>query len=304
VSQRLTTERALALLLHERRARAYAQSTVLQEQSTLRRLLPRLGKPLARVTKPDLEALLAERLKVVKPATAARDLSGLRELYRVLVRAGEVNANPTDDLRVRLGTPSRLLLSLDEVRLILAEASRPPRARRSPEVCRAFALRNRAALEVLYGLALRAGEVCGLTLLDLDLAGRCVFANRVKGCAPASLPLPEAAIPHLERYLTEGRPTLLAGRGDARGALLVNERGNPLTSNHLLRLVADVATRAGLSANPHALRRSVATHLVRGGASHVAVQHLLGHVRLDTTQRYLGVCLDDLRAAVEALPTS
>jgi len=175
------------------------------------------------------------------------------------------------------------------------------RLRRSDRRSGAIALRNRALLELLYSLGLRASEVVGLRLLDLDLVGRSIFARRAKGGRGAALPLPEGLVPHLERYVSEARPELLEVGDKAEGILLVNERGRALHKRDVGRTVKKVAERAGIDAHPHALRRSVATHLVRDGASLLAVQELLGHKRLDTTQRYVGVEVEALRQAVAAL---
>lgn len=301
-ARRLTTERALALLLKHRQAESLAKGTVAREQAALRRLLPALGKPLSRVTRQDVEALLASRLEVARPATVLIDLASLRQLFGALVQAGELERDPTQGLSVRVGEQRQLHLSREEVRRLLDEASRAPKARRSQGVCRALALRNRAALELLYGLGLRAGEACGLRVLDLDLAEQCAYVRRVKGCAHGVVPLPPALVPHLERYVSEARPTLLAPSGKSPPELLVNERGNRLSVTHLERLVASIGTRAGVEVHPHAFRRSLATHLVQEGASLVAVQQLLGHRSLDTTQRYVSLDIEDLRASVEALP--
>jgi len=202
---------------------------------------------------------------------------------------------------VKTSPPRRLILGEEEVERLLAEASRPVKLRRSTKRSDAIALRNRALLELLYSLGLRAGEVVKLRLLDLDLAGRSIFARRVKGGRGAALPLPENLVPHLESYVSKARPELLEVGDEAQGILLVNERGRALHNRDVWRTVNKVAKRAGIDAHPHALRRSVATHLVRDGASLPAVQKLLGHKRLDTTQRYVGVEVEELRAAVDGL---
>ncbi|MGE0709336.1 MAG: tyrosine-type recombinase/integrase [Planctomycetota bacterium] len=301
MSERLTTEGACARLLRWRQAGGYSARVTHQEQRALRRLLPRLGKALGRVTRDDVERLLAARLERAKPATVARELLNVRALYRVLLEEELVRHDPTAGLRVKIGAQRQLVISAEGVQRLLVEASRVPRARRSPSTCEALALRNRVLLELLYGLGVRAAEACGLCLVDLDLAARTLRVARVKRGKPAALPLAEALVPHLARYLAAGRPVLLQGRDLSEGRLLVNERGRPLTVNHLERLVARVAARAGVEAHPHALRRTLATHLVREGAALPAVQSLLGHRRLNSTQRYVGPDLTDLRTAVESL---
>ncbi|MCA9647035.1 MAG: tyrosine-type recombinase/integrase, partial [Myxococcales bacterium] len=138
---------------------------------------------------------------------------------------------------------------------------------------------------------------------DLDLAAGCLLVRRAKRGEPRQLPLPPAALPPLARYLRLGRPRLV--RGDvlpaAEQRLLLTERGTPLVANEVLRVVKQVAARAGLRAHPHALRRALATHLVQAGVSIAHVRELLGHVRLDTTQRYVLVEREDLRRAVDVL---
>lgn len=302
MSKRLTNKGALALLKRSRVQRAQAKSTIRGEQRALARLLPRLGKRLDRVDQADVETWIAARLTEVSATSVNRELSSLRQLFRVLVNEGLVEANPTTRLRVKLSPPRRLILSPEEVQALLQEASRPVKARRSPARREAIALRNRALLELLYSLGVRAKEAVLLRLFDLDLAGRTLFARRVKGGRGSALPLPEALVPHLERYVSDGRPELLSRRDEAGGALLVNERGRALRGLDVWRNVAKVAKRAGIEAHPHALRRSVATHLVRDGASLPAVQSLLGHKRLDTTQRYVGIGAIDLQKAVGRLP--
>ena len=258
MSGSLTTPRALARLAAWRRASGYAPATIQLEQRSLGRLLPRLARPLARVRRADVEAWLAARLGEVAPATAARELGVLRALYRLLVAEGALGHDPTRELTVREGARRRpsLVLSEAEVERLLAEASRPGLARRSVAVREALALRNRAALELLYGLGLRAGEACGLRALDLDLAQAELRVTRVKRCRPGGLPIPPAVVGHLEAYLAAGRPELLRRRDASAGRLLVNERGRPLTVNQLERTLNQIAERAGVRAHPHALRRS------------------------------------------------
>ncbi|MCA8920660.1 MAG: tyrosine-type recombinase/integrase [Planctomycetes bacterium] len=231
----------------------------------------------------------------------SRELSRLRVLFRLLVHDGLLASDPTQGLRVALEAPVLLVLSPAQVSRLLAEASRELPARRSLAVRAAIASRNRLVLELLYALGLRASELCGLRAVDVDLAEGYVRFARVKGGKAAELPLPTSVVPWVERYLLDGRPRLAGDESLAAGRLLLTERGRPLTPNHLGRILDRVAARAGVRAYPHALRRSVASHLVQGGATLPAVQHLLGHRSLNTTQRYVRLGLVDLRAAVEVL---
>ena len=302
MSTRLTVARALARLERARVAGACASATVTCEQRALRRLLPRLGRSLPRVERAHVEALLAQRLSEVAPASVARELSSLRALFRLLVRDGLLSADPTERLVVRVPERAQLVLTDDAVRALLEAASLPVPARRAPALVQAVALRNRAALELLFALGLRASELCRARAIDLELGAEpSLLVRRAKRAPAARLPLPPACVPHLSAYLRQARPVLLRLRDESAGCLLVSERGRPLTVNHLHRLVVHVARRAGLRAHPHALRRSLASGLVRAGASLPTVQALLGHRRLDTTQRYVHVDLDELRACVEPL---
>lgn len=301
--ERLTAGRALAMLREWREATAFSPATIALEQSSLARLLPRFGKALARIRRPDVEALLAARAGEVRPASVARELTALRALFRLLAEAGLVPGDPTDGLSVAVPRSAPVALSEAAVQRLIAEASRPVWwARRSATVADALALRNRAVLELLYGLGLRASEVCQARVVDLQLADASLLVRRAKRGKPARLPLPQAAVPHLRAYLTSARSVLVC-RGDrCDGRLLATETGRRLTVGQLQRILNRIAERAGVvGVHPHALRRALATHLVKRGAPVTAVQYLLGHKSVGTTQRYLGLCLDDLRAAVETL---
>jgi integrase/recombinase XerC len=156
-------------------------------------------------------------------------------------------------------------------------------------------LRDRAVLELLYATGIRVSELCGLDLGDLDRSRRVV---RVLGkgakerTVPYGLPADEA----VDDWLRLGRPSL---RGpDSGWALLLGARGGRLNPTVVRRLVAGYARAAGIPAtSPHGLRHSAATHLLEGGADLRAVQELLGHASLSTTQIYTHVSLDRLRSA-------
>lgn len=299
---RLTHPRALALLRERRVARGYAASTIALEQRLLRALLRRLERPLTRVTAHDVRELLASRAHVSRN-TLDRERSLLRDLFDVLVDAGLLPVNPAAALRPLKRAPTRppLVLSREAVARLLAAALDVPSCRRSLAVRHALSVRNRAVLELLYGAGLRAAEVQAAQVVDLDLAQANLFVRRAKRGRPTFLPLPPSTMPHLERYLREGRPHLM--RGQDPGHLILTERGGPLVANEVLRVVKGVARRAGLRAHPHAFRRALATELARAGVPVGFVRELLGHVRLRTTQVYLAVDREELRAAVAVLDT-
>lgn len=136
---------------------------------------------------------------------------------------------------------------------------------------------------------------------DLNLADGSLLVRAAKRGHARTLPLPRAALPHLQRYVEEARPLLVAGRVDT-GHLIVSKTGRPLRhGSEVWEVVGKAARRAGVRCHPHALRRGVATHLAAAGLNLRAVQALLGHQGLEVTQRYVDVRRDELRLVVELL---
>jgi site-specific recombinase XerD len=299
---RLTRAQALSAFERSRVRSGFAPGTVALEQRVLRAALARLGRrALARVTVDDLRLHLARRARRVGATTLSRELAILGAFFRFLAAEGLIRADPSQGLTTRPGQARPpLLLSKESVGKLLGAALEEPRCHRSPQVRRARALRARALLELLYGLGLRAAEAAAVRVVDLDLRSASLLVRRVKRGKPRQLPLPASALPELERYLREGRRHLVKP-GQDTGHLLLTERGTPLCGNEVLRIVKAVGERAGLRAHPHAIRRALATHLVQAGSPLPLVRELLGHVRLDTTQRYVLVEREDLRRAVEVL---
>jgi integrase/recombinase XerD len=300
----LTRKRAVAILEASLRRQNRSLSMVEAARRTVAAFLAAVGESVARVTTADVRRYLALRSRSVSANTLARDLELIHGLYQVLVHGALVAADPTEGLSVER-TPSRppILLSEDTVARFLQESLVPnEKSRRSPELRRALALRDRAMLELLYGVGLRASEVRAVRVVDLALGDSQLLCRRAKRGVSRFLPLPAAVIPHLERYLREGRPLLMRlAIGDDDGRLLVTEWGTALDRSAIGERVEQIAKRLAIKAHPHAFRRSLATSLVQRGASIVAVRELLGHVRLSTTQKYVVVDRDDLRNAVSVL---
>jgi integrase/recombinase XerC len=156
-------------------------------------------------------------------------------------------------------------------------------------------LRDRAVLELLYATGIRVSELCGLDLGDVDRPRRVVRVLG-KGAKERTVPFGLPAEEALEDWLRLGRPSL--HDADSGAALLLGARGGRLHPTVVRRLVAGYARAAGVpGVSPHGLRHSAATHLLEGGADLRAVQELLGHASLSTTQIYTHVSLDRLRAA-------
>jgi integrase/recombinase XerD len=150
------------------------------------------------------------------------------------------------------------------------------------------AARDRAILELLYGAGLRISELVGLDVDDVDLEDAAVRVLG-KGSKERLVPIGRMARDAIAAYLTRGRPALATGR--SRAALFLNARGGRLTRQSCSRLLDAHRTRAGITrvVTPHDLRHSFATHLLEGGADLRAIQELLGHASISTTQIYTRV---------------
>ena len=208
------------------------------------------------------------------PSSLARLVVAVRGYHRFLAHDGLAPTDPS----AALGTPraTRSLpkaLSVAEVERLLAAPTGP-----GP-----LALRDRAMLELLYGAGLRISELVGLDVDDLDPVERLVTV-RGKGDAHRLVPYGDLAADALDAWLVQGRPAT-SPRGPA---VFVNARGGRLTRQGAWKLITGHAEQAGLAdrVSPHTLRHSFATHLLDGGADVRAVQELLGHASVTTTQIY------------------
>ena len=218
--------------------------------------------------------------------TIARKVASLRRYYRWLVGVGASASDPTAGISVPAGN-GRLPRVLDrsELSILLdttADADEPDWRRR----------RDDAVLELLYGSGLRVGELCGLDVASLALASGAATVWG-KGAKERRVPLSEPAIKALSRWLAIRGDVVPVERGDI---LFANERGNPLTPRDVRRILD---RRSPTPTHPHALRHSFATHLLDGGADLRAVQELLGHSDVATTQRYTHVSKERLSAAYQ-----
>jgi len=221
--------------------------------------------------------------------SVARKVSALRRYFRWLERTGALPTDPAVGLSAPRGD-GRLprVLRQDELTVLLDQpglADEPPGRR----------ARDDAVLEVLYGSGLRVGELCSMELDDLDLSrGRATVWG--KGGKQRTVPLSEPAVDALRAWLAGEREHLVTEATSGR-ALFLNTRGRRLTPRDVRRVLD---RRATSPTHPHALRHTFATHLLDGGADLRAVQELLGHSDLATTQRYTHVSRERLRAVYDA----
>lgn len=209
-------------------------------------------------------------------SSVARLLSTLRGWFRFLVRERIVETNPLRDLaaRRRAVTLPKTLTKQEVVRLLDMPAGSSPEERR-----------DRAMLELLYASGLRVSELTGLDVSQLDLSGG-FLRIAGKGAKERVVPMGEAARGLVADYLTHVRPVLLKGRSS--GKVFISRRGRALTRQAFWKLLRQRARRAGITKriSPHMLRHSFATHLLEGGADLRAVQTMLGHADIATTQIY------------------
>ncbi|MGD0858659.1 MAG: tyrosine-type recombinase/integrase [Terracidiphilus sp.] len=224
-------------------------------------------------------------------ASAARALASIRSWFKWLARAGYLQQNAASLVATpRLPKHLPRVPSIEEMNRVVDSVG---------EDAASWPARDKAILEMLYGCGIRNAELTGLNLDDIHWANEAVLV-RGKGQKQRYVPLGDAAAVALRAYLAE-RSARLAAAGDGRGietpALFVNLQlrglGKPggqarLTTRSVARIVKRVAILRGLSADvhPHTLRHAFGTHLLEEGADLRAIQELLGHERLSTTQRY------------------
>lgn len=245
------------------------------------------GQPLELATYRQLRPYLAQVARGRRKTTLARKLASLRTFFTFLQRQGRLESNPAALAPTpKLDKPLPRFLTVDEVVQLLGR----------PQGGDFAQVRDQAILEVFYAGGLRLSELAGLTLTDVDLA-RGVLKVMGKGAKERLAFLGRPARQVLAAYLPL-REALLARRGMATSALFLNRQGRPLSARGVARIVAARARQAGVPGglNPHALRHSFATHLLEGGADLRAVQELLGHASISSTQRYLHLDLDHLMA--------
>jgi integrase/recombinase XerC len=209
-------------------------------------------------------------------ASIARKLAALRTFFRFLQREGAIERNPA-----RLVSTPKLDRKLPE-RIEEAEVSTLLEA---PDATTPLGRRDRAMLELLYGAGLRVGELVALDLSAVDLHSRLLHVTG-KGNKERIVPFGEPAEEALSRYLRDRRE--LVSLGEGTDALFLNHRGGRLTARSVRRVMDHYLRAAALSSglSPHSLRHAFATHLLEHGCDLRAIQELLGHESLSTTQKY------------------
>jgi len=215
----------------------------------------------------------------LSPRSVARSVASLRGYFRYLVREGRLAASPADDLRAARPWPALpKYLSPDDVDRLLQQ----------PDAATPCGVRDRALIEVLYATGLRVSELVGLRAADVNLSAGYLTCTG-KGGKQRLVPVGDEAASWLRRYQQDGRLQLLRGRTSPR--VFVNAHGRPLSRVGFWKVLKGYARQAGLRSDvsPHVLRHSFATHLLDRGADLRAIQMMLGHADLSTTQIYTHV---------------
>jgi integrase/recombinase XerD len=262
-------------------------ATVSTYVSEVRRLLTYLQEqnlPPAEVRSTDLvDYFIQRQLAGLSPRTAAKALSAVKAFFSFLKESGISAGNPAEMLESpRAARRIPEVFSVQDIETLLAavDTSTP------------LGIRDRCLFELIYSGGLRVSEAAALTLNRL-YPGEGLLRIAGKGDKERLVPLGEVALQWLKVYLTESRPRLV--KPPPTAALFLNRRGKALSRKGIWKRFKETAVRAGLSGKVHTLRHSFATHLLGGGADLRAVQMLLGHADIGTTQVYTHVREKELK---------
>jgi integrase/recombinase XerD len=246
------------------------------------------GLRIEKLTRPDLEGFVRNQMSDGRsPRSVARAVACYRGFYRYLILDGRLKASPADDLRPpRAWKTLPRFLSVEDVDQLVAQ----------PDVTTPRGLRDRALIELLYATGMRVSELIGLRPSDVNLDASYLTCTG-KGEKQRIVPIGDEATAWVRRYLRDGRGVLLGRRTSPR--LFVNARGggSGLTRVGFWKILKAYARQAGLrtAVSPHLIRHSFATHLLERGADLRAIQMMLGHADLSTTQIYTHVLEQRMR---------
>lgn len=226
----------------------------------------------------------------IAPKTMARVLSGVKSFFRFMVKEGLRPDNPAQHIE----SPAQVrslpdVLTVDEVEALMAAA----------DTSTLLGLRNRAIIEVLYGSGLRVSELCDLQHSRMFL-DKCFLSVTGKGSKERLVPMSEMSVEMVRQYLARMSADCAPVAVGHEDYVFLNRRGKRLTRNMIFIVVRELAAAAGIkkSISPHTLRHSFATHLLEGGANLRAIQMMLGHESIATTEIYLKIDTTMLREEI------
>jgi integrase/recombinase XerD len=276
----------------ERRLARHTLESYARDLRGLARFAAGVEKVPEALTRNELEAYVrGQRNRGLSPRSVARGVAAVRGLYRFLVMDRLLDRNPAEDLHPPHAWPALpKSLAIDQVDALIAQ----------PDVATPLGLRDRAMIELLYATGMRVSELVGIRTLDLQLDASYLTCIG-KGDKERMIPIGDQATTWVRRYLKDARSTLVQAGRAAPSSLFVNARGKPLSRVGFWKILKAYGLRAGLprSLSPHVLRHSFATHLLEHGADLRAIQTMLGHADLSTTQIYTHVLEARLRAVYD-----
>ncbi len=248
------------------------------------------GKSLESVDRQDLDHFLGTLHDVgISPRSQARIISGIKSFFKYLKMEGMVSNDPTQLLpSPRMGQHLPQVLTLNEIDRMIAciDLSHPQ------------GQRNRAIIEVLYGCGLRVSELVELRMSQIFEQEEYIQVVG-KGNKQRLVPISQEALTQINLYLEQTRSNQVATRG-CEDILFLNRRGNKLTRVMIFYIVKELCELAGIrkTVSPHTLRHSFATHLLEGGANLRAIQQMLGHESIETTEIYVHIDRSTLRQEI------
>jgi len=237
------------------------------------------------------EFVRQQRTRGLSPRSVARLVAAVRGFYKFLVLDRRLDHSPADDLTPPRAWPALpKFLSLEEVDTLIAQ----------PDVRTPLGLRDRAMIELLYATGLRVSELVAVRASDLHLDEQYMTCVG-KGSKERLIPIGEQAADWIRRYHREARPDLIRKPRGVRDVLFVNARGGALSRVGFWKILKRYGRKAGLprTLSPHVVRHSFATHLLERGADLRAIQMMLGHADLSTTQIYTHVLEARLRVVYD-----
>ena len=288
----LIRQRYEAFMLLERGLTDNTRAAYLRDADTLQQFVAERGRSFADVEIIDLEEFVAELCAVgISPRSVARTISGIKSLFRFMKMEDIIEGNPA----LLLQSP-RLEQHLPEV-LSVEEIDRMIEC---IDTAGATGLRNRAIIETLYGCGLRVSELVNMELSNIDFQEQ-ILLVRGKGRKERLVPMSPTSLQAINLYMASERALLDVKHGE-EGFVFLNVRGRRMTRQMVFIMLRQAAADAGITRtiSPHTLRHSFATHLLEGGANLRAIQQMLGHESLATTEIYLHLDSTHLRAEILA----
>jgi integrase/recombinase XerD len=277
----------------ERRLSAHTLESYGRDLAALDAYAAAVGRPLEALDRQMLEAFVRQQVsRGLAPRSVARSVAAVRGYYRFLVLDRHLDKNPADQLQPPRAWPALpKFLSLEEVDALIAQ----------PDVSTALGLRDRAMIELLYATGMRVSELVGVRSADLHVHERYLTCVG-KGNKERLVPMGDQASDWIERYQRHGRPALAKARPVRPSPrLFLNARGGPLSRIGFWKILKKYGRQASLPSmlSPHVIRHSFATHLLERGADLRAIQMMLGHTDLSTTQIYTHVLEARLRTVYD-----